>query len=77
MTEFSENKSALGHARKAAHKSQVELAELIGVEQSTISKWERSHVPPLRVLELCRVLGCHPHELRPDLYHAPSAVENV
>lgn len=50
--------------------SSVRLASLLGVSPQALSQWKR--VPPLRVLDVERVTGVPRHELRPDLYPAPT-----
>lgn len=42
------------------------LAEPLGISEQAVSQWDK--VPPLRVLEVARISGVPPHELRPDLY---------
>lgn len=46
------------------------LAGQIGVSPSAISQWDR--VPAERVLEVEQHTGIPRHDLRPDLYPAPS-----
>ncbi|MDF2994653.1 MAG: hypothetical protein K0R27_290 [Xanthobacteraceae bacterium] len=46
------------------------LAREIGVKHQTFYSWKR--VPAERVLDIERVSGVPRHELRPDLYPAPS-----
>lgn len=45
--------------------TQGELAEALGVERSTVAKWETGvTVPRSRVLmDVCKALGCKPEEL--------------
>ena len=48
------------------------LARALGVRVESLYSWERSgRVPAERVLELYRLTGVSPHELRPDLYPDP------
>lgn len=42
------------------------------MNKSTITRWERGRVPAERVLDVERVTGVPRHELRPDLYPAPT-----
>jgi len=46
------------------------LAGLLGITPQALSQWDR--VPPLRVLEVERHTGVPRHDLRPDIYPAPS-----
>lgn len=46
------------------------LAETAGVKPQAISQWK--HVPVDRVVRLSEALGMTRHQLRPDLYEAPS-----
>lgn len=48
------------------------LARAIGVNKSTITRWAAGRVPAERVLDVERVTGVPRHELRPDLYPAPT-----
>ncbi|MGA0561725.1 transcriptional regulator [Ancylobacter sp. VNQ12] len=55
--------------------SQEALGKALGVGQSLISYWlnhSRRGVPAERVLDVERVTGVSRHDLRPDLYPAPS-----
>lgn len=48
----------LRSARKAAGKSQCELAEKIGQSQQAVSTYERTTEPPLSIgVRICRALG--------------------
>jgi transcriptional regulator with XRE-family HTH domain len=52
-------------ARRRAGLSQVELAELLGVRQSSVSQWERGSTKPstVHLLSLATRLGCSLVEL--------------
>ena len=55
--------------------SKMALARALGVRVESLYSWERSgRVPAERVLELYRLTGVSPHELRPDLYPDPDWV---
>jgi transcriptional regulator with XRE-family HTH domain len=66
------SKSTLHAIRVTKGLSQADCAGRLGVNQATISKWEKGRVPAERVLALCALLDVAPHELRPDLYPAGS-----
>lgn len=46
------------------------LAQRLGVDRSTLLRWERGRVPAHRVIEVERVTGISRRKLRPDLYVA-------
>ena len=53
----------------------TKLAEKLDVSSMTISHWKHrmgGTVPQSRVLQIFRVTGVTPHELRPDLYPNPN-----
>lgn len=54
--------------RKAKNLSQQELATKLGVDRSTIAKWETGTNSPRmnRLIQLTRVLGCSLEELFPN-----------
>ncbi len=52
------------------------MAGRLGVARSTVCKWELGKVPAERVPELERVTGIPRHQLRPDLYINPIAVNS-
>lgn len=58
--------------REANGHSVASLARLVGVNRSTFLRWEERRVPAERVLDVERVTGVPRHELRPDLYPAPT-----
>lgn len=51
------------------------LADRLTISPSAISQWNR--VPAERVLEIEQITGVPRHELRPDLYPAPSQQESA
>lgn len=64
--------SALDRAIKKTGTAK-ELAVQLGITPQALSQWDE--VPPLRVLDVERITGVPRHELRPDLYPAPSQQE--
>jgi DNA-binding transcriptional regulator YdaS (Cro superfamily) len=46
----------------------ADLARLVAVDKSTVTRWARKVVPAERVVEVERVTGISRKELRPDLY---------
>lgn len=54
--------------RKAQNLSQQDLAVKIGVDRSTIAKWENgTHPPRINTMrKLTRILNCSLEELLPD-----------
>jgi putative transcriptional regulator len=58
--------SKVGELRKQANLTQRELADLVGVTESTIRNWEnnRNGIEWLvRVARLCKALNCSPENL--------------
>lgn len=59
------------------------LAEALGVNQATVSRWVTRGVPLDQLTRVCAVLGCRPDELRPECllvrgrWRAPSAAIRV
>lgn len=45
------------------------LAEALGVNQATVSRWVTRGVPLDQLARVCAVLGCTPAELRPECVH--------
>ena len=43
-----------------------ELASRLGIRHQAIYQWR--HVPPERVIEVAKLTGLRPYDLRPDLY---------
>jgi transcriptional regulator with XRE-family HTH domain len=66
---------AIRSARRRAGLSQVELAELVGVRQSSVSQWERGSTKPstVHLLTLAARLGCTLGDLA-GTHEAPAAV---
>lgn len=44
------------------------LAQHFDIQPSAARKWVVHGTPAERVPEVSRILGCKPHDLRPDLY---------
>lgn len=44
-----------------------EVAQRVGVDKATVTRWAQKRIPEERVLEVERVTGIPRHELRPDL----------
>jgi transcriptional regulator with XRE-family HTH domain len=65
MSEQNYLSEAIRSARRRAGLSQVELAELLGVRQSSVSQWERGSTKPstMHLLALAAKLGCSLAEL--------------
>jgi DNA-binding transcriptional regulator YdaS (Cro superfamily) len=51
----------------------VKLAEKLSIRHQSFYSWDR--VPAERVLLMAELSGIPPHEIRPDLYPAPTAPE--
>lgn len=64
--------SPLESYRRAAGGSLEAVGRLLGVNRSTVLRWERGRIPAERVLDVERVTGIPRHELRPDLYPTPA-----
>ena len=50
------------------------LASLLGIKPMSVSRWKnryKGNVPADRVLQVFKITGVTPHELRPDLYPNP------
>lgn len=60
------DKTLQEHLKKTGM-TQVELAALCGVSQPTVSTWIRGRVPINRVLQVARITGLRPVDLRPEL----------
>ncbi len=71
MTDLHDQLTPLARAKKEL-KGNTALARALDgkISPQAISQWKR--VPAERVLDVERVTGVPRHELRPDLYPAPS-----
>jgi len=45
-----------------------QLADVFGVNKTTVLRWEAGQVPAERVLAVSKKTGIPPYTLRPDLY---------
>jgi DNA-binding transcriptional regulator YdaS (Cro superfamily) len=50
----------------------ADLAKALRVHRSQVTRWNRSGVPPKHVRRVAEITGIPPHELRPDIFPAPS-----
>lgn len=58
--------SKVAELRKAAQLTQLELAQAVGVTESTIANWEKGRNALVwfeRVAKLCKTLDCSPEDL--------------
>ena len=60
--------SPLRKYRSAEGKRLDDLAGPLGVNKSTLSRWERGRVPSERVVEVETLTGIPRQELRPDIF---------
>lgn len=49
------------------HVTALGLAKRLGVSHSTVLRWAADKVPADRVIEVAKIAGISPRELRPDL----------
>ena len=66
-----DNTSPLRTYRAKHNLSQAKLAELIGVQDAAVCKWERGKVGLRSVLKVEAVTGIPRYILRPDIYPVP------
>ena len=73
---MAERRSRLAQRRKALGYSQDAFAEVLGVDRSTVARWERGESEPLPYIrpKLARVLGVTAAELGRLLLPSPTAV---
>ena len=50
----------------------VSIASALGVDKGTVTKWMQSKIPVEHAREIERITGVPKHELRPDVWDAPS-----
>jgi transcriptional regulator with XRE-family HTH domain len=79
MREQSFLSEAIRSARRRAGLSQVELAELLGVRQSSVSQWERGSTRPstVHLLALTAALRCSLLDFTEAVDPPPHAPESV
>ncbi|EBF8123360.1 helix-turn-helix domain-containing protein [Salmonella enterica subsp. enterica] len=56
--------------------NQRRLALALSMKPSSLSKWVHQYqgrVPPERLLQIYRLTGVTPHELRPDIHPTPTS----
>jgi DNA-binding transcriptional regulator YdaS (Cro superfamily) len=46
----------------------ADLARKMGLDKSTMTRWDHGRVPAERVLDVERATGVSRHDLRPDIY---------
>jgi DNA-binding transcriptional regulator YdaS (Cro superfamily) len=65
-----------GHAGLAAAIAKAgtaaELGRAVGVSRFAVQQWKDAGIPPARVPAVSRVTGIPLHELRPDIFDAPT-----
>ena len=49
-----------------------ELARQLGIRHQALYQWDA--IPPSRVIDVCKLTGLRPHDVRPDLYPSPDWV---
>jgi DNA-binding transcriptional regulator YdaS (Cro superfamily) len=69
------NMNTLSEALDRIGMKQATLATAVGVHRSQVTRWVKWNmpVPAERVPDVERVTGIPRHELRPDIYEAPTA----
>lgn len=67
--------SAIRKCREARGLTLQQFADQCGVHFTAVHKWELRGVPPERVPAIEAATGIPRHELRPDLWPAPSSAE--
>ena len=48
-----------------------QLAEAVGVDKATVTRWAQRRIPAERVNEVSRITGLQKEILRPDLFFDP------
>lgn len=49
----------------------AKLAEAVGIDKATATRWAQRRIPAERVLRVEKLTGIPRHELRPDIYPPP------
>jgi len=61
------------HERRTLYGVEIaEIARQLRISYQAVAQWER--VPHTRVLEVSRITGVPPHEIRPDVYPSPETM---
>jgi DNA-binding transcriptional regulator YdaS (Cro superfamily) len=60
--------SALEKYRAATQTTLEQLGDILGVNKTTILRWEKRRIPAERVSEVERVTGIPRQKLRPDIF---------
>jgi DNA-binding transcriptional regulator YdaS (Cro superfamily) len=50
----------------------AELATIMGVNRSTVTRWNQRRIPAERVISIEQMTGISRHDLRPDIYPVES-----
>lgn len=69
--------SPLSRYRAANGLTLEAVAEGLGVNKSTVLRWEEGSIPAERIIQIEQATGIPRSELRPDLYPAPSESERA
>jgi DNA-binding Xre family transcriptional regulator len=49
----------------------TDLAQAVGVDKATVTRWSQGNIPPERARDVSRATGIPLYQLRPDLWDAP------
>jgi transcriptional regulator with XRE-family HTH domain len=60
--------SPITHYRKTNDQTLEALADVLGVDKSTIWRWERGKIPVDRLADVERATGIPRQSLRPDIF---------
>lgn len=67
--------NSIAEWRSANDVSVKDFAELAGVQDSAVCKWERNRVSASKALKVHEITGIPLHVLRPDIYPKPHLPE--